>query len=223
MIQLGIADELVSAVTPERVVEAAWQLTNSNTRRNALIAARSVFGFKLKIPKPIPRRYDLPDEDTLRLALLTTPHETRALLMMYCALRLGEASAVTRNDLSGDRLRIDKQISGMRVPGQPTVNRLAEPKTAAADVVIPHWLIPRVEGLTETVKPDPLRESIRRAGARVGIHLNPHQLRAWAITTMIERGVPLALVQKQARHCELSVTLAYYQEYKDAVIHDVFG
>jgi len=49
----------------------------------------------------VPRRYVLPDEDTLRLALMTTPHETRGLLMMYCALRLGEACAVTSRDVAG--------------------------------------------------------------------------------------------------------------------------
>ena len=44
------------------------------------MAVRSVLGLEIKIPRGVPRRYDLPDEDTLRLALTTTPHEVRGLL-----------------------------------------------------------------------------------------------------------------------------------------------
>lgn len=223
MAQLGILDERVSEVTQERVTDALWTLSNPNTRRGAAIAARSVLGFRLKIGKSVPRRYALPSEDTLRLAILTTPHATRALLMMYCALRLGEACAVTRADLSGDRLRVDKQVQALRETGRPTVVRVTETKTSAADVVIPGWLAEQVAELTETAKPDGVRESIRRAGDRVGIKLNPHQLRHWAVTTMIERGVPLELVRQQARHSDISITLTHYQEFSTQAIHDVFG
>jgi integrase len=223
MTQLGVIDEPLASVTQELVVERLWAITNPNTRRGACIAARSVLGFKLKIGKSVPRRYVLPDEDTLRLALMTSPHEVRGLLMMYCALRLGEASAITKDALSNDRLRVDRQVQALRETGKPTIIRVTEPKTDAADVVIPAWLAERVQGLTEWVKPDDVRESIRRAGKQVGVHLNPHQLRHWSITTMIKRGVPLELVRQQARHSDIAMTLAVYQEYNSEQIHDVFG
>lgn len=221
--QLGILDEPLSAVTQELVTERLWRIENGNTRRGSAICCRSVLGYRLKIGKSIPRRYDLPDEDTLRLALMTSPFEVQALAMMYCALRLGEACALTCRDLSGDRLRIDKQVQCLRETGHPTITRVAPTKTAAADVIVPHWLVPRIETLTATVRPDPVRESLRRAGKRVGISLNPHQLRAWCITEMIARQVPLELVRKQARHSDIAMTLTYYQEYKDSIIQDVFS
>jgi len=223
MTQLGILDEPVATVTQQQVTDALWALSNPNTRRGAAIAARSILGFNLKIGKSVPRRYQLPDEDTLRLALMTSPHEVRGLLMMFCALRLGEACAITRADLSGDRLRVARQIQALRETGKATIVRVTETKTPAAQVVIPGWLAERVQGLTETAKPDGVRESLRRAGARVGIKLNPHQLRHWSITTMIERGLPLELVRQQARHSDISITLSHYQEYSTDQIHDVFG
>jgi len=223
MTQLGILDVTVSCVTHEMVTERLWRLSNPNTRRGAAIAARSVLGMPIKIGKSVPRRYVLPDEDTLRLALMTSPHETRGLLQMYCALRLGESCAITAADLSGDRLRVDKQIRALRETGLPTVVGVAEVKATESDVVIPGWLSERVRALEGTVTPDAVRESLRRAGARVGIKLNPHQLRHWCITTMIKRGLPLELVRQQARHSDISVTLTFYQEYNSSMVHDVFG
>ncbi|MCW2757970.1 MAG: site-specific recombinase, partial [Nocardioidaceae bacterium] len=101
---LGILDLEVAEVTRENVLEALWAVDNPNTRRACVIIVRSVLGIKIKIPKSIPRRYDLPDEDTLRLALMTSPHEVRGLLMMYAGLRVGEACAITARDVHGDRL-----------------------------------------------------------------------------------------------------------------------
>lgn len=224
MAQLGILDERVSKVTRDLVIERSFALSH-NTRRGALIAARSVLGYKLPIPTAIPRRYQLPTEEELRFALLFTEHETRSLCMMYCGVRLSEAAALTRTDVRGDRLQVTKQIQTLRETGKPTVTRVAPVKSREADVIIPGWLADRVKELTETVKPDPVRESLRRAGKKAGlpIVLNPHMLRAWCITTMIERGVPLALVQKQARHSTIQLTLTHYQEYRDGVIHDIFG
>src|SRR4051812_45276315 len=51
-LQIG-HDELATSVTKERVEAAAWLLTNPNTRRNTLIASRSVFGFRHRIGKPV--------------------------------------------------------------------------------------------------------------------------------------------------------------------------
>jgi integrase len=222
MTQLGILDELVSSVTIEAVTATLWTMTNPNTRRGAAIAARSVLGFKIRIGKSVPRRYTLPSEDTLRLALMQTPHETRALLMMFCGLRLGEACAVTRDALSGDRLRVDRQIQTLRETGCPTITGVAQVKSSETDVVIPAWLADQVRGLTGTVTPDAVRESLRRAGQKVGIKLNPHLLRHWCITTMIDRGLPLELVRQQARHSDLSITLGFYQEFSSQQIHEVF-
>ena len=73
----------VQDVSQEAVPHRLWTLEGSSTRRPTVIALRSVFGWKVKIPRSVPKRYDLADEDTLRVALMTSPHEARGLLMMY--------------------------------------------------------------------------------------------------------------------------------------------
>ena len=79
MNRLGIMDiDPSQEVVPDRL----FNIDNPNIRRAAVTALRSIFGWSIKIPKGIPRRYDLPNEDTLRLALMTSPHEARGLLMM---------------------------------------------------------------------------------------------------------------------------------------------
>lgn len=220
--RLGILDDV--EVSQEDVLSRLWSIDNPNTRRAAVIALRSVFGWKVKIPRGIPRRYDLPDEDTLRLALMTTPHEVRGLLMMYAGLRVGEACAVTMQSVAGDRLTVDKQVVQLRRTGHPTVTRIGPVKASEAAVIIPHWLTGRVLPLTDTAKPDQVRESLRRAGRKVGINLTPHSLRHWYATTMIARGVPLPLVQRQMRHSDIAVTLrTYVQFHAESSIHDTFG
>lgn len=94
-----------------------WDIDNSNTRRKTAITLRAVLGLPIRIPRPVTRTYDLPDEDTLRLALMTSPHEIRGLLMMYGGSRLGEACAVTNKDVTGNRLNVDNQIQALRKAG----------------------------------------------------------------------------------------------------------
>jgi len=219
--QMGISD--LEDPSLEVITEALWTLDNPNTRRSATIAVRSVLGHQIKIPKGIPRRYELPDEDTLRLALMTSPHETRGLLMMYGGLRIGEACATQSSDVRGDRLTVARQVVEVFKTGQPTVRRIGPVKTSADSVVIPHWLSPRISTLGDPVSPMSVRESLRRAGVKVGIRLNPHLLRHWHATELINRGVPLALVSQQMRHSDISITLATYQQYSDDDIHKAFG
>src|SRR4051794_40662382 len=55
-------------------------MTNQNTRRKCVIALKACVDHPavkaLRVPASVPRDYDLPSEGTLRLALLTCPHET---------------------------------------------------------------------------------------------------------------------------------------------------
>lgn len=222
--RVGVLDADDADVTLEAVTEALWAIPNPNTRRNSAIALRAVLGLHIRIPAAVSRRYNLPDEDTLRLALMTSPHEVRGLLMMYGGLRLGEACAITRSDVSGDRLRVDKQIQALRETGKPTIIHTTRVKTVEADIVIPMWLAERLSGVTETAKPDGVRESIRRAGSRVGIALNPHQLRHWYATTALERGVPMMVVSRQLRHSDVATTLRVYTQHNAGThIHGAFG
>jgi integrase len=157
---------------------------------------------------------------------MTSPHEARGLLMMYAGLRIGEACAITYRDVSGDRLTVNKQVQQLHETGKPTTIGIGPLKSTCSDatIVIPHFLTDVLTSLTVTAKPDGVRESLRRAGKKVGVKLTPHMLRHWYATTMLDRGVPLPLVQKQMRHSDIAVTLRTYVQYdQEGTIHDTFG
>jgi integrase len=206
----------VHDVTKEECLSLVWEISNPNSRRSTVVAIRAVLGLDLKIPRAVPRRYELPSEDTLRMALMMTPHETRGLLMMYAGLRVGEACAANRRWVSGDRLTVAEQMVEI-------TRTLGPVKSTEATITIPWWLAHRVDSLTGTEQPASVRESLRRAGKKCGIVLGPHALRKWYITALIERGVALELVRKQARHSSLTTTLTHYQEWDPQAIHDVLG
>ena len=218
--RLGVYDSPVDAVDRGAVLEALWAIERPNVRRVAVTALRVVLGWTMKIPASVPRRYDLPDEDTLRLALMTSKFESRALLMMYAGLRVGEACAVVPTDLDADRLHVSKQVLYHR---QSKTHRLAPTKTSEATVVVPLWLTPHVASLGDWMRPDTMRHSLYRAGKGVGISLNPHLLRHWYATTLIARGVPFVLVSKQLRHQDVAFTLKTYQQYDTTSVHDALG
>jgi integrase len=227
LMRLGIEDD---SVTLEDVQSRLLEIDSVNTRRAAAIAARSVLGFDtLRIPKGVPRRYDLPSEDTLRLALMQSRYEARGLLMMFAGLRLGEACAVTYKQRTGDRLRVDRQVTELYASAAQTggeaqhVRRLAPVKTNEAEIVVPHWLCPVIDSLTDLDGPGAVRTSLWHAGRKVGINLNPHALRHWYCTTALARGVPLSLVSKQMRHSDVAVTLRTYSQSRDEDIHAAFG
>ena len=227
LMRLGIEDDTLPI---EEVQSRLLEIDNINTRRAAAIACRSVLDMpNLRIPKGVPRRYDLPSENALRMALMFSRYEVRGLLMMYAGLRLGEACAITFKARKADRLVVDRQVtelyaSSAQTGGEPQhVRRLAPVKTSEADVIIPHWLAPLIDSLTDLDSPGAVRTSLYSAGQKAGIKLNPHMLRHWYCTTALERGVPLKLVSQQMRHSDVAVTLRTYSQSRDEDIHEAFG
>jgi integrase len=225
--RLQIVDD---SLTLEEIQERLLAIDNVNSRRAAAIACRSILNLPgLRIPKGVPRRYDLPSEDTLRMALMMSRYEIRGLIMMYAGLRLGESCAITAKSRRGDRLHVDRQVTELYASAAQTggeaehVRRLAPVKTNESDVIIPHWLCPLVDSLDGTDGPGAVRTNLYNAGQKLGIALNPHQLRHWYCTTALARGVPLILVSKQMRHSDVAVTLRSYSQSKDEDIHEAFG
>lgn len=155
---------------------------------------------------------------------MLSKHETRGLLAMFAGLRLGKVSAVTKAQLDGDRLRVDRQVIELHAsPGYPRVCRLAPPKGHEGEVVVPHWLCPMVEQLTETVVPSAVADNISRAGRRAGIKIDMHMLRHWYATESLERGMSDSTVSKQLRHSTVAITWNTYAQSKDADIHKAWG
>jgi integrase len=182
-------------------------IRNQNTRRKCVIALKACVDHPavkaLRVPAAIPRDYDLPDESTLRLALMTCPHETRLLLAMYGGLRLGELAATTGGDIKGRWLTVSQQVD-------ETTRRLVPTKSAQGRVPLPQWLADRAQALSEPVSPKAVRKALLNAGKRLGIHLNPHQLRTWYCNHLIAQGLPPHVVQKLMRHANVRVTFTHY-------------
>jgi integrase len=183
------------------------QISNQNSRRKAVIALKACVDHPavrvLRVPAPVPRDYNLPDETTIRLALMTCPHETRLLLAMYGGLRLGELAATTKTDLEGRWLSVTRQVD-------ETTRRLVPVKTGADRVPLPAWLAERVQTLSEPGSPKAIRKALANAGRRLGVHLNPHQLRTWYCNHLINQGLPPHVVQKLMRHANVKVTFTHY-------------
>jgi site-specific recombinase XerD len=66
--------------------------------------------------------------------------------------------------------------------------------------------------LDATVNPKAVRKSLRRAGVRVGLSLNPHQLRHWYATKLVKEGTPPNVVQRLMRHKDIRVTFKVYAQ-----------
>ena len=185
-------------------------IENLNTRRATIIAVRSVLGVSIKIPKALPRHYELASDDTYRLAIMLSKYSHRGLLMYEGGLRVGEACAVTSKSLDGRWLRVDRQVQTLN--GKDTLTQV---KGTVGRVAVPMSLVPVIEGLDSLDNPACVRESLRRAGKKVGISLNPHQLRHAYLTKLVNAGVPLPVIQRQARHSDISTTLRTYYNMND--------
>lgn len=201
-------------VSQDRLYRFLSNVSNPNTQRSTIIALRSVLCVSLPIPKAMPRKYELQSDDTYRLALMLSPHEARGLLMLYAGLRVGEACAVTGKDLNGRWLTVDKQVRPKRDGGG------IGPAKTVGRVAVPSELIPVIQSLTTTAEPECVRESLRRAGKRLGFVLNPHQLRHACITRWVNAGMPLSMLTKQARHSDPAITLRVYAQVTNESVVD---
>lgn len=205
-----------------------FALESINCRRSTIIALRAVWGVKLPIPRATPRRYNLPDEQSLRFVAMQSSHETRVLAMMYCGLRVSEAGALTGQQLRApDKLLIDRQLIELNITpdsigGKQRIIRIAPPKNGIHEVIVPNWLQPRIQALTDTTLPGNLQKSLAKASRKTGIKVNPHLLRHWLCTDLIAKGVPLPLVQKQMRHSDLKTTIGIYHEYNEDQLHGLY-
>ena len=200
---------------------------NVNVRRTTAVAVRAVLGVPVRLPKGQIKAVILPTETELRFALMTTKYEVRGLLMAYAGLRLGEACAVTKHQLQNDRLLIDRQVlrfhTGNYKNEGRTVIRLAPPKTGEATIVVPFWLADMIKQIDGIDNPKNVSDALRRTGRRHGIVLNPHALRKYYATMLLDKGANMKLVSEQMRHSNISTTLKYYAQTNTEDIHRLLG
>lgn len=223
--QLDLMETPLEDVTLQFLFEKLLAITSTNTRRKHIVALRSIFrdypwASQLKIPKSVPRVYNLPDEEILRFTLMLCPYELQGLLMMYAGLRCSEACAVGPGDVRDNVLAV---FSAMQDDGSIT-----QAKTVGY-VIIPRWLAERVARMDREkrpITPGAVRESFRRYGLKTGIHLNPHMLRHWYATQLVKKRINPEIARRQMRHSDLKTTLGYYAQISkediEEVIDDLF-
>lgn len=215
---LGLWDEPLDSMSVQMLYQKLIDVPNVNTRRKYTVALRSIFrdfaeARALRIPKSVPRIYELPSEDTLRFVLALCPYELQGLLMMYGGLRCGEACATSPSDVRGNVLQVRRQ--------RYQNGRLAEAKTVG-EVVIPTWLSDRLLSMQPAVvTPGSVRESFRRYGKKAGIDLNPHLLRHWYATALVRHRINPEIARRQMRHADLKTTLGYYAQITKDDIQNV--
>ena len=188
--------------------------SNVNTRRATAIALRAI-GYNCKIPRGIPRRYDLPDEDTLRIVLSYSKYEVQYLTMMYAGLRIGEAAYANKTQLlPGGQFMVDMQVAEYH-DGSGYHHEVRHPKGSAAAIDFPPWLAQLLPDEYAGHVPYRLRASLYYTSKRqLGRSINAHSLRHWYATTMIDRGIPLPIVQRQMRHSDIATTLRTYAQFE---------
>lgn len=218
---LGIDEQPVESLNAEEVRRRLFEVVNYNTRRKHAIALRSMFkGLPwikdIKLTKGRARVYNLPDEPTLRLALMMSRYELQGLMMMYGALRVGETCAIRPADVDGNVLQVYFQI-------HERGHYLTDAKTTGP-VIIPMWLADRIRSMDTkglTLTPHAVRSSLQRAGNQVGIHLNPNMLRHWYATQLVKKQINPEIARQQMRHNDLSTTLTFYAQVSKADIEGV--
>lgn len=167
---------------------------------------------KLKRPRP---PADMPHpitDDELETALACSNSYWRLIIALaaYAGLRRGDISALRREDVTAETIRI-RQGKGHKdavLPTHPKIWELVEP-------------LPR--GRLVDCEPRNLSVSARRHFDRIGmpdVHL--HRLRHWHATKLVERGADIRIVQSLMRHSSLATT-AKYLEVADNRRRDAIG
>lgn len=178
----------------------------TNSRRAIVIGLRSMvpeLKDHLPIEESVARIYDLSVVPTFP----RNPRHMPALLMQFAGLRVGEAVAVTRADVVGRVLRVD------RTRGNDGTIR---PAKTRGNVVLPTWLALRAAEWDGTaILPNSEGKFLRR---RYGV--TPHALRHWYATRLIQGGASPELVRRQLRHKHLTTTLRTYVQVELADMFD---
>ena len=170
------------------------------------------------------RRY-LSHEQVHALADACGTHRVLVLVLAYCGLRWGEATALRarRIDLLRGRLRVEEavaSVNGKLVFGSPKTHQ-------HRTVPMPRFLVDELAEVLADRRPDELvftsgrgtpirvqnfrRDTFDRAAADVGLPgLVPHELRHTAASSAIASGAPVKGVQAMLGHASASMTLDLY-------------
>lgn len=171
----------------------------------------------------------LTDEEVERVisAPMSAQAKAYALLMLTCGLRKGEASAVTKQDIHGDFLQVEKTLTFIH--GKPTTT---PPKTATSVRAVP--ILPVLRPYLEICGDDitectthgksyqiGLWEEIAQA-AKLPSEITPHYLRHTYATRLYYAGVDVKTAQQLLGHTTVKMTMDIYT-HCEGVTDDMIG
>lgn len=232
--RLGLWNREVASIDAALVYQMAQHL-KPQTRNTTLIVIKSVFKdvndcATLKIKRPQwGKVYDLPSQEALEWAINKSPYRLTLLFCMYAGLRLGEACAMNIKKLEGHEgyywLKVDEALS---IDGK----FLHEAKTTGK-VMIPDWLAEEMKNAKPSDwwdakrPPNYLTQHCRQVSRSKKFReisgnktFNPHALRHWFCTDMINKGVTVPIAQRQMRHSTPVTTLMVYSQVRHDEIRD---
>ena len=190
-----------------------------------LLAADPTEGVGLeRVPRQFPKA--LRPEQVEAVAVYAEAHsrdgEARSSAWAAPFIRLGAETALRRNELLNLRWRdVDLDAGHLTVACTDsfTSKSGAErrvPLSARAEGVLADWRSrPSATGLVleaagRPVHPGTCSKSVKRFAVGAGVpELTPHVLRHSCITWLIERGVPVPVVQRFAGHADVATTMLY--------------
>lgn len=226
--RMGVWDMEIESISSGLIMDRVDRETNHNSRRRLFITARSVFK-ELGVCQDLPKLessskiYDIPSQEHLDWLIDQSKYRLQLFLCMYGGLRVGEACAVTPEKIEGDYLDVNEAYSQDGL-------HLGSPKTYGK-VLLPSWLAEEVRNMkpeqcwkigmtTKMVSGSIYKLSHNKKWKTLtgGKSVNPHMLRHWYATDMIQRGVNPEIVRRQMRHKNVSTTLKIYTQVRSEEI-----
>lgn len=218
---MGLYDMDVKEVTVSVVTDRLETYINQNVKRVYSGYCRNIFGFtfsQLPVVEGQSRIYDLPSQEVLHSVIDRSKYSHYLYLCMYAGLRIGEACAVTPQQVKkeGDNywLIVDRAWT-------QDGSRLTSPKTIGK-VLIPSWLALEILSFKNEWKKGRPTKLITTACLSLGrvekVKINPHMLRHWFATDMIKRNVNPEVARRQLRHKSPLTTLKVYTQVNSAEI-----
>lgn len=184
----------------------------------------------------------LDHKDIARLAEAINPrYRALVLLLAYSGLRVGEAAALTWDDLNLDAGKVTVRHTVTELAGRGL--SLSKPKTQAArrDVPLPQHVIDALRSHREAYRSEWVfttgtgaqlnprafnRRSFATGKAKADLKCRVHDLRHTAISLWIRAGVDLPRVKKWAGHTDAAFTLNTYAKFfptDDAGVMDMLN
>ncbi|MFE2072041.1 MULTISPECIES: tyrosine-type recombinase/integrase [Streptomyces] len=206
---LGLEDVPAEKATVRYLTNVLNQVLSPGTKRKHAINLRACLGVKVPCPRPAQKVYDLPSLEQINEAFGKSLYRMYAFTMLYAGARIGEACV--SQPIKGNVITFDRQ----RLPD----GTIASPKTAGP-VFVPEWFAEEYKSFEATKSHNTVYVGMRRAAKKVGLDINPHQLRHKFATELVAAGVSPNVLQKQMRHHDVAVSLRYYVQTTESDINE---